>query len=64
VCAVLRFGALGPLEVVNDTGDADALVDLGGGQPRTIVALLLAASGRPVPTPVVIDTELGLDHAG
>ena len=56
MCAVLRFGVLGALEVVDGEGNA---LELGGRQPRTIVALLIAAAGRPVPAAVVIDTLWG-----
>ena len=41
----VRFGVLGPLEVVNDSGGP---VDIGGPQPRVVLAALIAAAGRPI----------------
>jgi len=46
----LRFGLLGSLEIWTDEGAAD----LGGPQPRIVLAMLLAASGRIVPVDVLI----------
>ena len=40
----MRFGVLGPLEVTNDGG---VPVDVGGRQPRVVLAALVAAGGRP-----------------
>ena len=46
------FGLLGPLEV----RDADGgLVDIGGRQPRLVLAVLLAAQGAPVAARTLID---------
>jgi DNA-binding SARP family transcriptional activator len=52
----MRFSVLGPLQVVDDEG---ALVDLGGRQPRTTLALLLVAAGRPVAVDALIDAIWG-----
>ena len=52
----MRFGLLGNLEV---RGDDDVPVDLGGVQPRRVLALLLAASGRVVPVDRVIEELWG-----
>ncbi|HEU5082860.1 MAG TPA: AfsR/SARP family transcriptional regulator, partial [Acidimicrobiales bacterium] len=41
----MRFAVLGPLEVSTDSGQA---VDVGGRQPRVVLAALVAARGRPV----------------
>lgn len=49
----MRFGLLGALEV---SDDACAPVDVGGRQPRTLLAMLLVAAGRPVPVDAIIDT--------
>jgi DNA-binding SARP family transcriptional activator len=52
----LQFGVLGPLEVVDDDGTP---VDLGGTQPRTVLALLLTSVGRVVNTDVILDAVWG-----
>jgi DNA-binding SARP family transcriptional activator len=54
----MEFGVLGPLEVRDDAG---ALVDLGGRQPRTLLAMLLAASGRAVSVDAIVDCIWGDD---
>ena len=48
----MQFGVLGPLEVVDETGSP---VDVGGRQPRTVLALLLLTGGRPVPSGTLVD---------
>src|SRR6188472_1529018 len=55
---LVRYGLLGNLEVRRDDG---TLADLGGIQPRRVLALLLAASGRVVPVDAVIDELWGDD---
>jgi len=50
------FGALGPLEVRDDSG---ALVDIGGRQPRVVLGVLLAAGGRSVSADALIDAIWG-----
>jgi DNA-binding SARP family transcriptional activator/tetratricopeptide (TPR) repeat protein len=52
----LRFGVLGSLEVITDSGD---VADLGGTQPRTLLAMLLVASGRIVPVDALIEEIWG-----
>ena len=52
----VRYGLLGPLEARDATG---VLLDLGGAQPRTVLAALLAAGGRVVPSEVLIDAVWG-----
>ena len=54
----MRFGLLGSLEVVDDDGTP---VDVGGAQPRTVLALLLAANGRVVPVDTLLDALWGDD---
>jgi DNA-binding SARP family transcriptional activator len=54
----MRFGLLGTLEVVDDAGNS---VDLGGSQPRTVLAMLLAASGQLVPADSLVDVIWGDD---
>ena len=51
----MRFGILGALEVLRD----GQTLELGGPQPRTVLALLLTASGRIVPSDVIIDALWG-----
>ncbi|MET0908381.1 MAG: BTAD domain-containing putative transcriptional regulator, partial [Ilumatobacteraceae bacterium] len=41
----MRFRVLGPLEVVDEQGRP---IDVGGRQPRLVLAALIAAGGRPV----------------
>jgi DNA-binding SARP family transcriptional activator/tetratricopeptide (TPR) repeat protein len=48
----MRFGLLGSLEVVDDSG---APVDVGGAQPRLLLAMLLAAGGRIVAVDALIE---------
>jgi len=52
----MRFGVLGPLEVLGDDGTA---VDLGGRQPRLVLAMLLAADGRLVTADAIVDELWG-----
>src|SRR5262245_51930322 len=54
----MKFGVLGPLEVRDDAG---ALVDLGGRQPRTLLAMLLASGGRSVSVDAIVDCIWGED---
>jgi DNA-binding SARP family transcriptional activator len=54
----MRFGLLGTLEVTDRTG---APVDVGGTQPRTVLALLLAASGQLVAADTLVDVIWGDD---
>lgn len=49
----MRFGVLGPLEVIDDGGDP---VDVGGRQSRVVLAALIAAAGRPVRADTLIET--------
>ncbi|MBN2622984.1 MAG: AAA family ATPase, partial [Acidimicrobiales bacterium] len=51
----MEFRLLGNLEVV----DAGAPVDIGGTQPRTVLAMLLVAGGRVVPAESIIDALWG-----
>ena len=48
----MRFGVLGPLEVIDDQGRP---VDVGGRQPRLVLAALIAACGRPVGADALIE---------
>jgi len=52
----VQFRLLGGLEVVDGTG---AIVDVGGSQPRTVLAVLLAACGRVVSVDALIDAIWG-----
>jgi DNA-binding SARP family transcriptional activator len=52
----MHFGVLGPLEVRDDDGN---LVELGGRQPRVMVAALLLGAGRAVPVESLIDAVWG-----
>lgn len=54
----VRFGLLGPLHVLDGAG---APVDVGGRQPRVVLAVLLAASGRPVSVDVLADAIWGTE---
>jgi DNA-binding SARP family transcriptional activator/streptogramin lyase len=47
----VEFRVLGPLEVV----DGERQVSLGGAKQRSVLALLILAGGRPVPTDVLIE---------
>ncbi|HET9611662.1 MAG TPA: BTAD domain-containing putative transcriptional regulator [Acidimicrobiales bacterium] len=51
----MEFRLLGNLEVVNE----GAPVDVGGTQPRTVLAMLLVAGGRVVPAESIIDALWG-----
>src|SRR5688572_10223665 len=53
----MRVRVLGDLDVV--VGDRPA--DLGGPKPRTLLALLVAAQGRPLPVEHLIDQIWGDD---
>jgi DNA-binding SARP family transcriptional activator len=52
----VRFGLLGNLDVVDDDGRP---VEIAGTQPRTLVAVLLVASGRVVPVDSILDAIWG-----
>lgn len=52
----MRFGLLGPLEIVDGAG---APVDVGGHQPRTLLAVLLVAAGRAVSVDAIVDAIWG-----
>jgi DNA-binding SARP family transcriptional activator len=54
----MRFGLLGPLEVLDTAGTP---VDVGGRQPRTLLAVLLAAGGRSVTADAIVDAIWGED---
>src|SRR3954469_16036357 len=57
----MRFGLLGTLEVIDDGG---APVDVGGAQPRTVLAVLLLAGGHVVTVDTVVDAVWGEDPPG
>lgn len=52
----MQFGLLGPLLVLDDDGEP---VDLGGRQPRTVLAVLLASASRPVSVDALVDAVWG-----
>src|SRR5215210_4784521 len=52
----MRFSVLGPLAVTDDGGEP---VDVGGRQPRMVLAALVAAAGRPVSADALIDIIWG-----
>jgi DNA-binding SARP family transcriptional activator len=52
----VQFGVLGSLEVVDARG---APIDVGGAQPRTVLALLLIAAGRVVTVDALTDALWG-----
>src|SRR5262245_35558764 len=52
----MRFGLLGRLEATDDDGVG---LDVGGAQPRAVLAMLLAASGRIVPVDTIIEDLWG-----
>jgi DNA-binding SARP family transcriptional activator len=54
--AAMRFALLGPLEVTTDDGRP---VDVGGRQPRLVLAVLAAAAGRPVSAGSLIEAVWG-----
>ena len=56
----LEFRLLGNLEVVID----GAPVDVGGAQPRTVLAMLLVSGGRVVPAESIIAALWGDDPTG
>ena len=47
----MKFRVLGTLEVLDDQGRT---VDVGGAHQRTVLARLLAASGRTVPVATIV----------
>ncbi len=53
---MIRYKVLGPLEILDAAG---APIDLGGRQPRTLVAVLLAAGGRRVTVDALLDAIWG-----
>ncbi|MGH9263840.1 MAG: BTAD domain-containing putative transcriptional regulator [Acidimicrobiales bacterium] len=55
---MMRFGLLGPLEVVDGGGQR---VDVGGRQPRILLAVLLVAGGRRVTLDALVDAIWGED---
>ena len=57
----MRVRVLGDLEVVVGESPDDRPVDLGGPKPRTLLALLIAAAGRPVAVEQLIDQMWGED---
>ncbi len=57
----MRVRVLGDLEVVVGESPDDRPVDLGGPKPRTLLALLIAAAGRPVTVEQLIDQMWGED---
>ncbi len=57
----MRVRVLGDLEVVVGESPDDRPVDLGGPKPRTLLALLIAAGGRPVTVEQLIDQMWGED---
>ena len=57
----MRVRVLGDLEVVVGERPDDRPVDLGGPKPRTLLALLIAAAGRPVTVEQLIDQMWGED---
>ncbi|WP_433205938.1 BTAD domain-containing putative transcriptional regulator [Dactylosporangium sp. CS-047395] len=52
----MRIGLLGPLEVIDDDG---VPVELPGGKPRTLLAVLASHAGRPVSAEVLIESLWG-----
>ncbi|WP_433616306.1 BTAD domain-containing putative transcriptional regulator [Dactylosporangium sp. CA-139114] len=52
----MRIGLLGPLEVIDDDGTP---VELPGGKPRTLLAVLACHAGRPVPAEVLVESLWG-----
>ena len=52
----MRFGILGPLVGINDDG---MMVDVGGRQPRVLLAALVAASGKPVSAGTLVEIIWG-----
>jgi DNA-binding SARP family transcriptional activator len=54
----MRFAVLGSLEVTDDGGQQ---VDVGGRQPRLVLAALIAAAGRPVSAGALIEAVWGAE---
>lgn len=54
----MQFGVLGPLEVLDDDGGT---IDVGGTQPRTVLAALLVAEGHGVTVDGLLDAIWGDD---
>jgi DNA-binding SARP family transcriptional activator len=54
----MRFGVLGPLEVLDAEGGR---TDVGGPQPRLVLALLLVADRRPLRAEALVDALWGED---
>ncbi|MFI5913099.1 BTAD domain-containing putative transcriptional regulator [Dactylosporangium sp. NPDC051541] len=52
----MRIGLLGPLEVIDDDG---VPVELPGGKPRTLLAVLATHAGRPVSAEVLVESLWG-----
>ena len=55
---MVRYRLLGPLEVADDGGNR---VDVGGRQPRVLLAVLLVAGGRRVTLDALVDAIWGED---
>src|SRR5688572_14502681 len=55
---MMRYRVLGPLEVLDDAGER---VDVGGRQPRLLLAVLLVAGGRRVTVDALADAIWGED---
>jgi DNA-binding SARP family transcriptional activator len=57
----VEFGVLGSLQVLRDAGPEGGgeAVDVGGAQPRTLLAMLLASAGRVVPVDSLIEAIWG-----
>ncbi|HVL27239.1 MAG TPA: AfsR/SARP family transcriptional regulator, partial [Acidimicrobiales bacterium] len=55
---MMRYRLLGPLEVLDDAGER---VDVGGRQPRILLAVLLVAGGRRVTIDALVDAIWGED---
>jgi DNA-binding SARP family transcriptional activator len=55
---MMRYGLLGPLEVLDADGHR---VDVGGRQPRILLAVLLVAGGRRVTLDALVDAIWGED---
>ena len=55
---MMRYRLLGPLEVVDEAGER---VDIGGRQPRILLAVLLVAGGRRVTIDALVDAIWGED---
>ncbi|HEV3498101.1 MAG TPA: AfsR/SARP family transcriptional regulator, partial [Actinomycetes bacterium] len=55
---MMRYRVLGPLEVVDEAGQR---VDVGGREPRVLLAVLLLAEGRRVTVDALVDAIWGED---